>query len=429
MSEPPPYPPPPDHPPEPERPADREPAPEQAPAAVAPAAPEPQVAPEATRPIAPPPPAPPLPAPPPPYYPAQPAPPPPYPAQPAPPPPYPAYPAPAPANPAYAPAPQPYPPYQAPQSAYPPQAGYPPAQYGPPPPSAYAPPYGYAAPSRRRLGRNAWLGIIAGIVVAVLLLAVVAYGIAGYLVGQNEIANGSNAINAASSHRTSINTAFDNIAQQIITLDPQGAANAGKSTAAQIVSGSQSMATAVAASPQSLRTAQVKLNDLAWLTAFSRGSLRDESARLDHARKAVADVQTASNDYTQLGRFLQSYYQALVDLDNLNAANDATAFVNAFSALRTDLATALQLATAVPGLPTQFHDFLSALQAQANDFRQMSVASAAGDQAGVDAAKKALAADTVKADAIDFSGTTAAIHSYYQRYKDDFNSQMDQATA
>jgi hypothetical protein len=173
----------------------------------------------------------------------------------------------------------------------------------------------------------------------------------------------------------------------------------------------------------------VKLAGLAWLTAFSRGSLQDESARLDHARKAVADVQTASNDYTQLGRFLQSYYQALVDLDNLNAASDATAFVNAFSALRSDLATALQLAIGVPGLPTQFHDFLSALQAQANDFRQESLAAAAGDQAGVDAAKRALAADIQKADAIDFSGTTAAMHSYYQRIRDDFNSQLDEATA
>lgn len=421
MSETPPYPPPPDHPPEPEQPADPERAPEAAPAepaqvAAAPASPEPAAIPEEPRPAAPP-----LPAPPPPYYPAHPAPPPPYPAYAAPPPPYPAY----------GPAPQPYPPYQAPQADHPSQASYPPAQYGAPPQFAYAPPYGYAPSQRRlgRLGRNAWLAITAGIVVAAILLGVIAYGIAGYVVSQNEISNGSNAIGALSSHRASIISSFDSISQQVISLDPQGSGGPGKTAATQIVTASQGMGNAVSGSTQSLHTAQVKLNDLSWLTAFSRGSLQDESARLDHARKAVADVQAASNDYAQLGRFLQSYYQALVDLDNLNAASDATAFVNAFTALRSDLATALQLAIGVPGLPTQFHDFLSALQAQANDFRQESLAAASGDQAGVDAAKKALAADTQKADAIDFSGTTAAIHSYYQRIRDDFTSEMDQATA
>jgi len=398
--------------------------------------PERVVAPEEPRRVETPSPAPvpaPVAAPPPPYYPPHPAPPAPYPGYAPPPPPYPAY----------APAPQPYPPYQAPQppqpsqADHPSQAAYPPAQYGAPPQYAYAPPYGYAPSQRRpgrlgRLSRNAWLGISAGIVVAALLLGVIAYAIAGYVVSQNEISNGSNAINALSSHRTSINSSFDNIAQRIISLDPQGSGAAGKTTATLVVSGSQSMATAVAGSPQSLRTAQVKLNDLAWLTAFSRGSLQDESARLDHARKAVADVKTAADDYALLGGFLQSYFQVFSDLDNLNTANknnDAAGFFNAFSALRTDLANSIQLAAAVPGLPTQFRDWLSALQAEANDVRQRELAAAAGDQAAVAAAQKAIDADSAKIDAVDFSGTTAAIHSYYQRIRDDFNSQMDEATA
>jgi hypothetical protein len=421
MTEPLPYPPPPDQPPAPEE------APAVEPSAAAPPAAEPEQA--ATQPAAEQAAAAPvavatpelplrtdpqLPAPLPPPYPAYQAPPPPYPAYQAPPPPYPAYQAP----------PPPYSPYQAPAPAY---GSPPPAAYGAPPYGGYAPPYGYSA-TGRRLGRRAWMAITAGIVVAVLLLAVAGYGIAGYLVAQNEISIGSNAINTASSHRSAINGSFDSISQQIIALDLQGSAIAGKSASNQILSQAQSMATPIAGNAQSLRTAQLKLNDLSWLTAFSRGSLQDESTRLDHARKAVGDVQTAADDYTQLGRFLQSYYQAFVDLDNMSAATDATGFVTAFNALRSDLASGLQLAISVPGLPTQFHDFLSALQSQANDLRQEEIAAAAGDQAGATAAKNALTADTQKADAVDFSGTNAAVHTYYQRFRDDFNSQLDQAT-
>src|SRR5260370_35482851 len=92
---------------------------------------------------------------------------------------------------------------------------------------------------------------------------------------------------------------------------------------------------------------------MSWLTAFSRGSLQDESGRLDHARKAVADVKNAAEDYRLLGGFLQSYYQVFIDLYTLSTAsqtNDSSAFPIPLLMLQSDLAISLEL-DPLPYLP------------------------------------------------------------------------------
>jgi len=190
------------------------------------------------------------------------------------------------------------------------------------------------------------------------------------------------------------------------------------------------MASTVAADTRVLRRAGLRLDDLSWLTAFNRGGLKDEADRVEHATKALADVTASADDSGHLGQFMEAYFQVEIDLTTLLTDienNDQSGAVNAFSSLRSDTPSALQLAS-VPGLPPQFRDFLVAIQAYAADIRQESVANAAGDQDGVAAAKKLALADFDKAVAIDFAGTTATIRSYYQQYRDDFNAEMDKAT-
>src|SRR5260370_25276621 len=79
------------------------------------------------------------------------------------------------------------------------------------------------------------------------------------------------------------------------------------------------------------------------------------------------------------------------------------------------------LASAAPGLPVEFHDYLTALQSYSVDVGKFLNAIATQDPAALDAAGKLLPADTAKLDAVDFSATPAPINSYYQPDRDNFN--------
>jgi hypothetical protein len=288
----------------------------------------------------------------------------------------------------------------------------------------------HSTPAANGPSRGFQLAIAAGIVGLVVAFGAVSYGVGGYLIASNRISRATGVINAVDSHRASINTSFDDI-QQLLSSHTVVTASAAKSEAADFVSRSQQLASPITGYAPALHSAQLKLNDLAWLTASSRGSLQDESARLDHASKAIADVETAANDYRLLGTFLESYFQVFVDLDNMDAAsknNDGAGYATAFLLLRSDVATALQLAI-LPYLSTAHHDQLTAIQAEINDIKQEQLAAANGDQAGLAAATKAYDADVQKVNAVDFSSNPAAIQSHYQHYRDDFNAEMDKATA
>jgi hypothetical protein len=204
-----------------------------------------------------------------------------------------------------------------------------------------------------------------------------------------------------------------------------------KSKADEIVSRSQLLASTVAGDGPALRSAQSNLNDLSWVTVWSRASLQDESARLDHARTAVADVKSAADDYRLLGSFMQTYFQVFVDWDKLAIAsqnNDSLGYANALLLMRSDVAISLQQLTTLSYLPSAYRDQLTAVQALVGDLKQEQLARTNGDQAGLAAATKAYDADLQEVNNVDYSGTATAIRSHYQHYRDDFNTEMDKAT-
>jgi hypothetical protein len=177
-----------------------------------------------------------------------------------------------------------------------------------------------------------------------------------------------------------------------------------------------------------LAAARSRLNDQQWLTAISSGRLADSAARIDHARQAAASLKSAAGAYVMLGQFFETYFQAFDDFNTLIAANKMSDYVDETSAditLQADIAKAQQASDVAPGLPTEYHDLLTAFSALAVDIGNELSAS---NQAAFDAARQSANADFATMNAVNITGTTIKIKSYYQPYRDDFNAEMDKAT-
>ena len=282
-----------------------------------------------------------------------------------------------------------------------------------------------------RVSRNLWLVISAVVVVVTLLVGAIGYIFAGYAYTSSRISNAAGAVSAVNSHRSLVNTTFALLDEQVASLETMTDNKLAKSTSGKIVAESQTMSTTIAGDDDALVTARSRLHDQQWLTRISTGRLTAEAGRIDRAREAVATARSAARDYVQFGGFLQVYYQALIDWDTMVAdanINDFVGTTGADSALQADAAAALGVSNA-PGLPKEFHDYLIALQVYAADVARLLNAISTRDQAALDTAIKLVLADVATLNAVDFTATTAKIRSYYQRYRDDFNAQMDKAAA
>lgn len=294
------------------------------------------------------------------------------------------------------------------------------------------PAYGHAAPPGQfRVSRNVWVVIAAVIVVVALLVGVIGYVFAGYAFASSRISDATGVVNTVNAHRSYVNTTFDLLNQQIKSFDTVRDNKASKSTSNQLVSESQSMSSTAGADDKALAAARIHLTDQQWLTPLSRGRLAAQAGRIDHALKAVATARSAGSDFLALGQFLQAYFQALIDWDSMIAAatnNDFVGATGADSTFQGDVAKAVQLSN-FPGLPTELHDVLILLQAYAADVGKEFNAIGSGNKAAYDAAQKQVIDDVAKLKSIDLTATSAKIRTYYQHYRDDFNAEMDKATA
>jgi hypothetical protein len=311
---------------------------------------------------------------------------------------------------------------------YPPPPDQPPAPYFPPPP-AYpaAPDYGapaqiYGPPSgqHRNSGRLGAL-VAAVVLVVVLFIGIVGYVVGGYAFASSRLSDASSAITTATAHRGYVNTAFDLLGQQIGSLSSVSDPSMAKSTADQIVAESRSMATTAGADDLALNAARSRLSDQRWLTSINSGRLTAEAARIDHARNAVGSVKSAAGDYVLLGQFLQAFFQAATDFNavfSTSANGDLVGEAGADSALQADVLKAQRASTNAPGLPGEYHDLLISMQAFGVDAQTLINART---KVEFDAANTKVKADLKTLNAIDLSGTTAKIASYYKKFRDEFN--------
>ncbi len=164
------------------------------------------------------------------------------------------------------------------------------------------------------------------------------------------------------SHQNSLNTTFKDIDTKFKGLssgssfDPKQA----RTLIDQFVANAKSAGAQVEQDDSSLVAARSSLDEQQWLTVLSRGNLDKESARIEHARKALTSAKTVSGDYVLDGQFLQAFMDAAIDLDTLgtqSANADLTSAKTTLTTMKTHVDKALELSTA-PGLPKELHDLM-----------------------------------------------------------------------
>jgi hypothetical protein len=302
------------------------------------------------------------------------------------------------------------------------------------PPPDYAAPPGYGTPAAAAPRGSRGPLLVAVIVVVVLILAIIGYVGAGFAVAAGQINSADNTLNTVITNENAITAQF-NASKANSALDTKATAaelQTNKTALGQLVSQSQAAQPTITADDASLASAQDNLKNNSWLTALRRSSLDQKSAKIAHWRNALGSAKTITTDLVQLGTFLQSYDDALIDLDNvLTKGNnsDFTGTAAALGSLKTDIAKAISLAGA-PGLPPDMKAFLTDVQTVGADFTKLlNDAIAGADNATVQADINAIDADSTKVDAHDIIAINTAITAFYGTLIDAYNSEVSKANA
>jgi hypothetical protein len=312
-----------------------------------------------------------------------------------------------------------------------------PAPYVPPPDYAAPPGYGapgYGAPAAAAPRRNMGPIVVAVVVVVVLLVAIIGYVAAGFAVAAGQISSADKTLNTVITNENAITAQF-NSSKANSALDTKATAadlQTNKTAVGQLVSQSQAAQPTITSDDASLASAQDSLKNNSWLTALSKSSLDQKSAKIAHWRNALASAKTITTDLVQLGTFLQSYDDALIDVDNLitkGNANDFTGMAAALGSLKTDAAKAISLADA-PGLPADMKAFLTDVQAEGQDTTTLlNDAIAGADNTTLQADINKVDADGTKVDAHDIAAINTAITAFYGTLIDAYNSEVSKANA
>jgi hypothetical protein len=340
-------------------------------------------------------------------------------------------PAPEETPPAVQPTPEPQPAAWEVPAHTPPAAPAEPAPYAPPP--DYAAPPGYGAPAAAA-PRSRGPVLVAVIVVVVLILAIIGYVGAGFAVAAGQISSADKTLNTVITNENAITAQF-NSSKANSALDTKATAaelQTNKTALGQLVSQSQAAQPTITSDDASLASAQDNLKNNSWLTALSRSSLDQKSAKIAHWRNALGSAKTITTDLVQLGTFLESYDDALIDVDNLitkGNANDFTGMASALGSLKTDVAKAISLAGA-PGVPPDMKAFLTDVQTEGTDTTKLlNDAIAGADNATLQADISAVDAAGTKVDAHDIIAINTAITAFYGTLIDAYNSEVSKANA
>jgi hypothetical protein len=317
------------------------------------------------------------------------------------------------------PPPPPGPPPSPPPSEPPPEA---------PPPEA-PPSYNYgqpvAAPHPRAAGssRQLWTILTAIAVVALLVVVVAAYGIAGYVTAGNKLTAANRAIDTTASHRS----AFDNAPS---TFDIQRSdAKAFQSDAAAWVQTWTSESATVAGDDASLTAAGGKLRDQQWLTVIRKGSLDTASARVGHARKAMEAAKTIALDRQAEGKFLMAYANFLNDVETFitkQQSGDSLGALAAASQFPADADKAVSLSTD-PQFPSELGAYMRSVSTVFKDLVDYLNAVTKGDAAGAQSLQAKTNDDINAGKLIDVSQVSTKIDEFYQPYLDTYHKELSLA--
>lgn len=270
-------------------------------------------------------------------------------------------------------------------------------------------------------------------IIVLVVIGIIGYAVAGIAYSAVRVAAADRTLNSVISHQNSLNTTFKDINGEFsglsgsTTYNPQQA----RSVADQFVANARKAGTTVDQDDAALISASASLHDQGWLTVFDHGALDRESARIGHARRALADARTVANDYVLDGRFLQAFLDATNDLDALatqTSSSDLAGASTTLSGMKGHVDKALQLSNG-PGLPADIRALLTDFETLVGDFEKLVAGYQAGDDGAVNAAAAAIQAEADKISAYNFDRISADIDTFYKPLVDDFNMQMGAATA
>lgn len=269
--------------------------------------------------------------------------------------------------------------------------------------------------------------------VAAILIAILGYAGVGFALSAARISAADKTLNSVISHQNQLNAAFHAIDSRFQSLNGSSTFNPTQAKAVidQFVASSQAAGRTVAQDDASLANASSGLSDQQWLTAFSRGSLERESNRIAHARKALTDARTVAADYVLDGQFLQSFMDALADLETLGNQSATADYAGAkatIATMRAHVDKATQRSTG-PGLPPELHSLMIDLGSLVTDFGNLLDAAQANDDAAVATYSQAVQNDGNRISGYNFDQMSSEIDAYYKPLVDGFNSEMAAATA
>jgi hypothetical protein len=286
---------------------------------------------------------------------------------------------------------------------------------------------------RRGLSRRLRRVIVAVLIVVIVLAGAVGYAVAGLADGQARISSANKSLNTVISHQNTLNTTFHDLDSKFNGLsgDATNDPTQARALMDQFVASATSAGVSIDQDDVALVKARSNLYAKMWLTTFSRSNLDREAARVDHARKALADARAVAAGYVQDGHFLQSFIDSAADLVLLSTqagSADVASARTTLATMQSDVAKALQL-SAAPGLPPELHALMVDFQVLGTDFGKLLDAAGAGDETALATAEAAVGADATKLSSYDFNKIGSEINSYYQPLIDGFNAEMALATA
>jgi hypothetical protein len=309
----------------------------------------------------------------------------------------------------------------------------PPPPPPPPPPLAppevspptYAPAYtSPAAPAPpRRLGRI--IAIVIGI--ALVLVAIGGYLVAGFIVASGRISSADVALSAAGRHQDGLSSGFMSIEGRFTAIDVsspnprQFHADTDRFVSTWLANRGQ-----IRSDSDRLASADRGLTASQWLTLLSRSSLDAEGTRVAHARKALAAAGTIAGGFVQDGQFLQALALVFDDIATIDAdfkAHDVVGQLAAVSQGRTHADAALAL-TGAPDLSQDMHTFMTALEKLFVDSEAADNAYLSGQKAAGDAAIARVATDVKAVTAISPGKLAQEVQTYYQPFIDTYRSEM-----
>lgn len=296
-----------------------------------------------------------------------------------------------------------------------------------PPPPSYPPP----SSAVRRSQRPLLFGLGA---VGLIIVLVIAYFAVGLIDAEAKLAKAQSTYNTVIRHQNSVIDKEKGLVSNLSTSNVTTGTSAttiqqDKTTIDQIISQAKSAQPQIASDNDALVSADAQLKNDQWLTVFSRSRLDRQSKKDGYLLAALADSKKISDDYVQVGPFLDSFLDVTIDVENVGnkaAAKDISGMAAANEKLKADITKAIQ-GDKAPGMPPEMDTFLRLIQSFSNDLTRLVNAAASADSGAFDSANAALQSDTSKLSDFDYNAMSTKIESFYQTLIDKYNSDIDKA--